>query len=160
MDITLAPTKMDEFAESATYLSKSTSRLTDALPVVGNAAICIDSVTTTGRAAINFCSSPNTVARVFFGTSCLCGVLGAASSGTALATLYLGVPVGGWIGSISARGFNRLGRYTLKMGKVTSTNAINIKKFLGCQYLYHPRLARRICTINIREADITSKSYI
>ena len=131
MDITLAPTKMDEFAESATYLAKSTSRLTDALPVVGNAIISVDSLTTTGRAAINFCSSSNTVARVFFGTSWLCGVLGAALYGTALATSYLGVPVRRWIGSIGARRFNRLGKYPLKMGKVASANPTDIAEAMS-----------------------------
>jgi len=115
----LAPTAVDHFAESA-------SRLTDEVPVLGNAAICVDSLCTTGRASINFYCSPNPVSKVFFGASFLCGVMGAASSGTALATSFAGIPVTGWLGSLGARGFNRLGKYTLHMGNVTSGNITNV----------------------------------
>jgi hypothetical protein len=114
----LAPTAMDHFAESA-------STITDGVPVLGNAAICVDSLCTTGRAGINFYCSPNPVSKVFFGASCLCGVMGVASSGTALATSVAGIPVTGWLGSLGARGFNRLGKYTLHMGNVTSGNITN-----------------------------------
>jgi hypothetical protein len=34
------------------------------------------------------------------------------------------------------------------------------KKFLGCQYLYKPRIAQRILTFNLRKANITSKSPV
>jgi hypothetical protein len=114
----LAPTAVDHFAESA-------SILTDGVPVLGNAAICVDSLCTTGRAGINFYCSPNPVAKVFFGASCMCGVMGAASSGTALVTSFVGIPITGWLGSLGARGFNRLGKYTLHMGSVTSGNITN-----------------------------------
>lgn len=114
----LAPTAMDHLAESA-------SSLTDGVPVLGNAAVCVDSLCTTGRAGINFYCSPNPVSKVLFGASCLCGVMGAASSGTALVTSFAGIPVAGWLGSLGARGFNRLGRYTLHMGNVTSGNITN-----------------------------------
>jgi hypothetical protein len=114
----LAPTAVDYFAESA-------SILTDGVPVLGNAAICVDSLCTTGRAGINFYCSPNPVAKVFFGASCMCGVMGAASSGTALVTSFAGIPITGWLGSLGARGFNRLGKYTLHMGNVTSGNITN-----------------------------------
>lgn len=114
----LAPTAMDHFAESA-------STITDGVPVFGNAAICVDSLCTTGRAGINFYCSPNPVSKVFFGASCLCGVMGAASSGIALGTSFAGIPMTGWIGSLGARGFNRLGKYTLHMGNVTSGNITN-----------------------------------
>ena len=114
----LAPTAVDHFAESA-------SKLTDGVPVLGNAAICVDSFCTTGRAGINFYCSPNPVAKFFFGASCLCGTVGAVSSGTALVTSFAGIPVAGWVGSFGARGFNRLGKYTLHMGNVTSGNITN-----------------------------------
>ena len=114
----LAPTAIDHFAESA-------STITDGVPVLGNAAICVDSFCTTGRAGINFYCSPNPVSKVFFGASCLCGVMGAASSGTALVTSFAGIPVTGWLGSLGARGFNRLGKYTLHMGNVTNGNITN-----------------------------------
>lgn len=123
----LAPTAVDHFAESA-------STLTDGVPVLGNAAICVDSLCTTGRAGINFYCSPNPVSKVFFGASCVCGLMGAASSGTALATSFAGIPVAGWLGSLGARGFNRLGKYTLHMGNVTSgniTNATDIAEFMS-----------------------------
>ena len=108
----LASTTVDHFAESA-------STLTDGVPVLGNAAICADSLSTTGRAGINFYCSPNLVSKVFFGASCVCGLMGAAASGTALATSFAGIPVAGWLGSMGARGFNRLGKYTLHMENVT-----------------------------------------
>ena len=114
----LDPTAVDHFAESA-------STLTDGVPVLGNAAICVDSLCTTGRAGINFYCSPNPVAKVFFGASCVCGVMGTTASGAALVTSFAGIPVAGWLGSLGARGFNRLGKYTLHMGNVTSGNITN-----------------------------------
>ena len=118
----LAPSAVDAFAESAT---KITSGISTNVPIIGNAALCADSLCTTGRASINFCCSPNPVATVFFGASCICGVIGSTVSGTALATSFSGIPVAGWLGSFGARGFNRLGKYTLHMGNVTSGNITN-----------------------------------
>jgi hypothetical protein len=115
----LVPTAMDHFAESA-------SSLTDGVPVLGNAAVCVDSLCTTGRAGINFYCSPNPLSKVFFGASCVCGVMGAASSGTALVTSFAGIPMAGWLGAFGARGFNRLGKYTLHMGNVTNGNITNV----------------------------------
>jgi hypothetical protein len=34
--------------------------------------------------------------------------------------------VAGWVGSFGARAFNRLGKYTMHMGNVTSGNVTNI----------------------------------
>ena len=51
--------------------------------------------------------------------------MGAVSSGTALATSFTGIPVVGWLGSFGARGFNRLGKYTLHMGNVTNATTIS-----------------------------------
>jgi len=129
--INLAPSAVDALAESATEI---TSGITKNVPVIGNAAICADSVCTAGRAGVNFYCSPNPVAKVFFGASCLCGAIGAASSGTALVTSFAGIPVAGWIGSFGARGFNRLGKYTLQMGNVTAgniTNATDISELMS-----------------------------
>ena len=120
--INLAPSAVDAFAESATEI---TSGISKNVPVIGNAAICADSVCTAGRAGINFYCSPNPIARVFFCTSCLCGLMGATSSGIALTTSFAGIPAAGWLGSFGARGFNRLGKYTLEMGKVTNGNSTN-----------------------------------
>jgi hypothetical protein len=115
----LAPTAVDHFAESV-------STLTDGISVLGNAAICVYSLCTTDRAGINFDCSPNPVSKVFFGTSCLCGIVSAALSGTALATSFAGISVAGWLGSLGAKGFNHLGKYRLHMGNVTSGNIINV----------------------------------
>ena len=120
--INLAPSAVDALAESATEI---TSGISKNVPIVGNAAICADSLCTTGRAGINFYCSPNPIAKVFFGASCVCGVVGAASSATALVTSVAGIPVAGWLGSFGARGFNRLGKYSLHMGNVTSGNLTN-----------------------------------
>lgn len=114
----LAPSAMDHVAESV-------SSVTDGIPVLGNAAVCVDSLCTTGRSGINFYYSPNPLSKVFFGASCVCGVMGAVSSGTAIATSFTGIPVAGWLGSFGARGFNRLGKYALHMGNVTSGNITN-----------------------------------
>ena len=121
--VNLLPTAADALVESTTGI---TTGIAKNVPIIGNTAICADSVCTTGRAGINFYCSPNPVAKVFFGASCVCGVLGAASSGTALVTSFVGIPVGGWVGSFGARAFNRLGKYTLHMGNVTSGNVTNI----------------------------------
>jgi len=129
--VDLLPTAVDSatvLVESATGI---TTGITKNVPIIGNAAICADSLCTTGRAGINFYYSPNPVAKVFFGASC---VLGAASSGTALVTSFAGIPVAGWFGSFGARAFNRLGKYTLHMGNVTTgniTNATAISEFMS-----------------------------
>lgn len=120
--INVAPSAFDILAESTTGI---TSGITKNVPIIGNSAICADSVCTTGRAGINFYCSPNPVAKVFFGASCACGILGAVSSGTALVTSFAGIPIGGWLGSFGARGFNRLGKYALHMGNVTNGNITN-----------------------------------
>ena len=114
----LAPTAFDKFVTS-------TTTVTDTLPVLGNAAICTDCLCTTGRAAVNFYCSPNPVAKIFFGASCVCGAMGAASSGTALVTSFVGIPSAAWVGAFGARSFNRLGKYTLHMGNVTNGNITN-----------------------------------
>ena len=120
--INLAPPAFDTLTESATEI---TSGISKNVLIVGNAEICSDSLCTTGRAGVNFYCSPNPLPRIFFGASCLYGVLGAASSGTALVTSFVGIPLTGWIGSFGARGFNRLGKYTLRMGNVTNGNITN-----------------------------------
>jgi hypothetical protein len=129
--INLAPSAVDALAESATEI---TTGITKNVPIIGNAAICADSVCTAGRAGMNFYCSPNPVAKVFFGASCLCGAIGAVSSGTALLTSFAGIPAAGWVGSFGARGFNRLGKYTLHMGNVTNgniTNATDISELMS-----------------------------
>jgi len=120
---------IDVVAESATVFAESATQITSGIskniPGIGNAAICADSLCTTGRAGINFYYSPNPVAKAFFGVSFVCRVVGATSSGTALVTSFAGIPVAGWLGSFGARGFNRLGKYSLHMGNVTSGNITN-----------------------------------
>lgn len=120
--INLLPTATDALAESATEL---TNGLSHNIPIIGNAALCTDSLCTTGRAGLNFYCSPNPVSKVFFATSCICGLIGAGSSGVALLSPVTGIPVLGWVGTFGARGFNRLGKYSLYMGNVTSGNITN-----------------------------------
>ena len=120
--VNLAPNAFDAFAESATEI---TSGISKNVPILGNAAICTDSLCTTGRAGINFYCSPNPLAKVFFGASCACGLIGATSSGAALVTSFAGIPTAGVVGSFGARGFNRLGKYAFHMGNVTSGNITN-----------------------------------
>jgi hypothetical protein len=88
--------------------------------------MCFDSLTVSGRAGINFYCSPSPLAKVCFGISCVCGLVGATSSAIALATSFAGIPIGGWVGTFGARGFNRLGKYTLHMGNVTNGNITNV----------------------------------
>lgn len=129
--ISLVPTPIDALADKAT---ESLQQITSTLPIVGNAAICADSLCTAGRAGINFYCSPSPVAKIFFCASCLFGVMGAASSGTALVTSFTGLPVAGCLGAFGARGFNRLGKYTLYMGNVTNgeiTNSTAISELMS-----------------------------
>ena len=120
--VDLAPSAVDVFAESATEI---TSGISKNVPIVGNATICAEILCTTGRAGINFYCSPSPIAKVFFGASSACGLVGATSSGVALVTSFAGIPMTGWLGSFGARGFNRLGKYALHMGNVTSGNITN-----------------------------------
>ena len=132
--INLAPSAFDVLAESTTALVDSATEISKNVPIIGNAAICADSICTTGRAGINFYYSPNPVSKVFFGASCLFGIMGAGSSVTALLTSFSGIPTAAWLGSFGARGFNRLGKYSLHMGNVTSgniTNATDISKLMS-----------------------------
>ena len=83
----LAPSPVDAIAESATTLiDTATTAMTKNVLMFGNAAICADSICTTGRAGINFYCSPSPLAKVFFVASCACGVVGATSSGVHLKT--------------------------------------------------------------------------
>ena len=115
----IAPTPFNEFMTSA-------NGVVSQFPTLANGALLADSVTTTGRAAMNFCCANNMVSRACFGASCVCGAVGAASSGTALATGFLGIPVASTIGTLGARGFNRLGKYALRLGNFTNGNFTNI----------------------------------
>ena len=104
------------------------------VPTLANSALLVDSTCTTGRAAMNFCCANNIVSRTCFATSCICGTVGAASSGTAIASGFFGIPVAGAIGTLGARAFNRLGKYALTLGNVTNgnfTNATEIAEFIN-----------------------------
>ncbi len=106
VDFNLPPAAYDTLAEALTQYTFGISKLTDALtesavgisknvPMIGNAAICADSIYTAGRAGINFYCSPSPVAKVFFGASCVCGTLDGVSSGVALATSFARIPLAG-----------------------------------------------------------------
>lgn len=95
------------------------------VPTLANSAILADSVSTTGRAGMNFCCANNIVARTCFATSCVCGTVGAFSSGTAIASSFFGIPEAGIIGNLGARAFNRLGKYALTLGNFTNGNFTN-----------------------------------
>lgn len=135
VDLNLAPSAVDALAISMTEtISWSRSSISKTVPIIGNVAICTDSLCTTSCAGVNFLCSPNPLSKVFFGASCLFGLMGAASSGTALVTSFAGIPVAGWIGSFGARGLNRAGKYALHMGNVTNgniTNATNIAQLMS-----------------------------
>ena len=115
----IAPTPCTRLMDSATGI------LTQ-IPTLANGALLADSVTTTGRAAMNFCCANNLVSRACFGASCLCGTIGAASSGAALATGFFGIPIASTVGTLGARGFNRLGKYALTLGNFTNGNFTNV----------------------------------
>ena len=122
----LAPTPTTLMMESVTRMVESVTRAVDLVPSATNAGICVDSACTAGRAAVNFYGSPNPVSKVCFGASCVCGTIGATASGTALVSNYLGVPALGFLGSVGARTFNTLGKYTLHMGNVTNGQITNV----------------------------------
>jgi hypothetical protein len=122
----LFPTPSTLFMESTTRAADRITNVIDNVPVVGNAALFADSTCTTCRAAFNFYCSPNPLSKVFFGASCVFGVAGAVSSGTALATSFAGIPLGACLGTFGARAFNRIGKYSLYMGNVTNGNITNV----------------------------------
>ena len=107
-------------AEAAAPILKKYTKRVAACSNAGNAFICVDSLRLSGRAGANFVSAPNTLSRVFFVASFTCGVISAGSSGVALGTSYIGIPITGWLGSIGSRGFYKLGKVSLHAGKVSS----------------------------------------
>lgn len=114
--VNLPPLAVDHLAEFTDLIIANS-------PVVGNVAICSDSLCTTGKAGINFYYLPNPLERTCFATSCVFGLLGATTSGTALATSACGIQItgSGWIGSIGSRSLNlnKLGKYAYHMGNST-----------------------------------------
>ena len=115
----ITSTSMDHLADS---ISTITDVIAEETPVVGNIVICSDCLYTTSSAGIGFCCAPNPVSKVFFGTSCAFGVMGATSSGTALVTSFMGIPMAGWVGALGARSFHKLGKVSLRLGTTTSGN--------------------------------------
>ena len=113
MSLGLAPSPMDSAARSITKITEQV------LPAT-NAGICVDSACTVGQASINFYCSPNPLSRIFFATSCGCGIIAIASSGTQLLGDCTGIPTASWVGGLGARCFNRLGKYALRMGNATN----------------------------------------
>lgn len=95
------------------------------VPALANSALLVDSVSTTGRAGMNFCYANNIVARTCFATSCICGTVGAISFGTAIASSFFGIPAAGVVGNLGARAFHRLGKYSLTLGNFTNGNFTN-----------------------------------
>lgn len=107
----MAPTPFDNLMDTVNGIASQ-------FPTVANSAIFVDSITTTGRAGMNFCTANNFVARACFAASCACG--------TALATSFLGIPAASLIGSFGARGCNRLGKCALAAGNFTNGNFTNV----------------------------------
>ena len=114
----LAPTPFNSFMTTADGILSQ-------VPTLANSALLVDSISTTGRAGMNFCYANNIVARTCFATSCICGTIGTASSGTAIASSAFGIPAAGVIGNLGARAFNRLGKYALTLGNFTNGNFTN-----------------------------------
>nr|YP_009686101.1 hypothetical protein [Halamphora americana]QDR24928.1 hypothetical protein [Halamphora americana] len=106
-------------------LMDTTNGILSQVPTLANSALLVDSTCTTGRAAMNFCCANNIVSRTCFVTSCICGTVGVVASGTAIATSFFGIPAAGAIGTLGARAFNRLGKYTLTLGNFTNANEIS-----------------------------------
>ena len=119
----MAPTPFNNFMNTA-------DGVVSQVPTLANSYILADSACTTGRAAMNFCCANNFVSRACFVASCFCGVMGAASSGTALIGGYFGIPATGAVGAFGARAFNRLGKYSLHVGNVTNGNFTNSSQIL------------------------------
>ena len=106
-------------------LMNTANEVLSEVPTVSNSIILADSLCTTGRAAMNFCCANNFVARTCFAASCLCGTAGTLTSGTALLGSTFGMPIAGAAGAFGARAFNRLGKYSLRIGNVTNGNITN-----------------------------------
>lgn len=106
-------------------LMTTADKILSQVPTLSNSALFVDSACTTGRAAMNFWYANNILAKTCFTTSCICGTIGAASSGTAIASGFFGIPVAGAVGTLGARAFNRLGKYSLTLGNFTNGNFTN-----------------------------------
>ena len=114
----MAPTPFNNFLTTANGVLSQ-------VPTLANSGLLADSICTTGRAGMNFCYANNIVARTCFATSCICGTVGAVSSGTALTGSFFGIPAAGALGTFGARAFNRLGKYSLTLGNFTNGNFTN-----------------------------------
>ena len=114
----IAPTPFNNFMTTADGVLSQ-------VPTLANSALLVDSVSTTGRAGMNFCCANNIVARTCFVTSCVCGTVGAVSSGTAIASSFFSIPAAGVVGTLGARAFNRLGKYVLTIGNFTNATEIS-----------------------------------
>lgn len=129
--INVVPSAVDAFAESATRITEGISTN---VPIIGNAALCVDSVCAASRVGINFYCSPNLLSKVCFGASFVCSFCSAAASGSALVILFVGIFAIRYVGSLGARGFNCIGKYTLRMGNVTNGNITNISAIYDLPY--------------------------
>ena len=118
--------------ESHPKLIEAITEILNSIPTVGNAVICADGTCTAGCAAVNFYTTYNPISKACFAASCVCGTIGAAASGTALVSNYLGISHVGLAGTLGARTFNRVGKFTLHMGNLAkgqvNINIIDISK--------------------------------
>jgi len=121
--INLIPTATDELALAAKDLIINSQ---SGASLCAQSILLTDNTCTAGRSLINFCATPNPLARFFFATSVVCGVAGATSAGVALTSSVFGMPTTAVVGAFGARSFNRLGRYTLHIGNLTNGNLINV----------------------------------
>ena len=117
---------MDFAPTPATNLMETITGTVQQIPTLGNGMILADSVTTAGRAAINLPCANNWVSRTCFGASIICGGTATLCSGSALLNNYFGIPGLGVASCFAARGFNRLGKYSLKIGNFTNGNFTNV----------------------------------
>ena len=90
--IDLVSLAVNVFAELVTKL---TSVISKNVPIIGNSALCAESLCTTSRTGINFYCLPNPLANFFFGTSCVFGAVGTTASGVSLVISFSGMPAAG-----------------------------------------------------------------
>lgn len=102
--------------------------------MIGTHYVAIVCMCTTCHVGLIFWASPNPLCD----TSWVCGVLGAASSGTALVTVtsFASIHVTAWVGSFGARAFNWVGKYSLRLGKLISPSRQDISSLAERLMLY------------------------
>lgn len=114
---TLANALFDATAHTLTNVN-------EAVPPLGNTVLLGENLYMIFRAGTNCYLSYNPISKLLFASGCVCGVIGATSSGIALATSCMGLPTEALAATFSGRAFNRAGKYVISAAKFTNGSIV------------------------------------